>query len=434
MVSPQIAQSTIKTAQKVHRDESRPPKTAAAYWLSKVRKPTGCTHYGVQLAYRSERHRFSLDTADKKLASERARDRFLYVAAHGWKQTLEHFKPEAHTRPRTSVGDLIDAASRLSSARVESLTTYAQALRRLTSGVLELRQTNDGKRKRASLSAEEWRERVDATPLEKLTPSAVLAWKNVFLRAAKSPERRNSAAVTFNAILRNSKALLSKKLRPFLEREIVLPSPLWFEGVGREKEPSLRYHSRIDAAKILEAAQNELAETQPDVFKALLLTLVCGLRRSEADKLLWRQFDFDAKTLHITDTEAKALKSADSAGVLGLDDELVAILKRMHDSAGGPYVIEETKRKRSAPRRVYRCDVHFETLIHWLKSKGVPGLRPIHVLRKEIGSVIATREGIFAASRYLRHSNIAITSKLYADSKKPIRAGLGTLLTTSPVP
>lgn len=52
------------------------------------------------------------------------------------------------------------------------------------------------------------------------------------------------------------------------------------------------------------------------------------------------------------------------------------------------------------------------------------GIRPIHTLRKEIGAVIASRDGIWKASRYLRHSDIRITSKLYADKKIPVTAGL----------
>ncbi|HYF34186.1 MAG TPA: hypothetical protein VD994_02760, partial [Prosthecobacter sp.] len=62
---------------------------------------------------------------------------------------------------------------------------------------------------------------------------------------------------------------------------------------------------------------------------------------------------------------------------------------------------------------------------------GVPGHRPIHTLRKEIGSVIASRDGIFKASRYLRHSDIRITSSLYADTKTPVAAGLGALLVSA---
>ena len=82
--------------------------------------------------------------------------------------------------------------------------------------------------------------------------------------------------------------------------------------------------------------------------------------------------------------------------------------------------------------RGYRCEATQKVLIHWLRKNGVPGLRPIHTMRKEIGSIIASRDGIFKASRYLRHSDIGITSKLYADVKTPVSAGLGALLTARP--
>lgn len=423
------AQVNPKSAQEVHRLKKQVPKTAAAFWLNKVKKPQGSTLYGAQIAYRGKRHRFPLETASKEIAAEKARDIYLSLVGAGWEATMERFKPKTIKRKQSAtVGALISTACRLSSARATSLEAYSQALRRITAGALGI----EDKFKRQAAKNGNWKAAVDNTPLDRLTPNLILEWKNRYLKAAKTPQARNSAVVSFNALLRNSKALLSKKLRPFIEEELVLPTPLWFEGVAREKEPSLRYHSKIDATAILSAAQAELADDQPEVFKALLLTLVCGLRRSEADALLWRQFDFKAGILEIADTEHKALKSRDSAGQLGLEKELVALFRGFKARASGEFVLEEPVRAGKNRHKVYRCNRHFMALIEWLKGKGVSGIRPIHTLRKEIGSIIATREGIFAASRYLRHSNISITAKLYADVKKPITAGLGAVLAPSP--
>jgi hypothetical protein len=47
-------------------------------------------------------------------------------------------------------------------------------------------------------------------------------------------------------------------------------------------------------------------------------------------------------------------------------------------------------------------------------------MKPLHTMRKEIGSIIASENGIFEASRYLRHSDIRITSAIYADKKKTV--------------
>jgi hypothetical protein len=70
------------------------------------------------------------------------------------------------------------------------------------------------------------------------------------------------------------------------------------------------------------------------------------------------------------------------------------------------------------------CGGNTDQAVEWLRKQGVQGLRPIHTLRKEIGAVIASRDGIWKASRYLRHSDIRITSRLYADKKIPVTSGL----------
>jgi hypothetical protein len=68
----------------------------------------------------------------------------------------------------------------------------------------------------------------------------------------------------------------------------------------------------------------------------------------------------------------------------------------------------------------YRCNPVFKTVLAWLRKHGVDGHKPLHTLRKEIGSIIASEHGIFEASRYLRHADIHITSAFYADKKKTI--------------
>jgi hypothetical protein len=64
----------------------------------------------------------------------------------------------------------------------------------------------------------------------------------------------------------------------------------------------------------------------------------------------------------------------------------------------------------------------------WLKSKGVTAQKPVHELRKELGAVLASEQGIYAAKTMLRHSDIRLTSKYYADKKPPIYSGLGGAL------
>jgi integrase len=146
----------------------------------------------------------------------------------------------------------------------------------------------------------------------------------------------------------------------------------------------------------------------------------------------WAQVDLEAGTLEIMDTEHRALKSADSVGKIALDAEVVALLRGFKTKTESPFNLETPKLARAAFKehksRTYRCDATHTALIDWLRKNGVSGKRPMHTMRKEVGSVIASRDGIFAASRFLRHSDIRITSRLYADSKKPVSSGLEALL------
>lgn len=436
----------VLTPQKSDRFASK-SKTSASYWSDRVFKFTRKNAKGVvvtdadyscQLAFGGRRERFQLHTAKQGEAASKAAAIYRDVAGKGWEEALRIHKPKSvpkvETLPQATVGRLIEASVRLSTARRESLDTYAKALRRIVAGVFEI--GGSAKFDASRCGHADWLKKIDAIPLADLSPAAVLAWRNKFIAAASTPEARGRASVTVNSLLRNAKALLSKKVRPFIETEMLIPSPLFYEGLSAVEEPTLRYRSKIDASAILRAAREKLATEDVESFKLLLLTLVCGLRRSEADTLLWSQFDFERRVLMIQDTEFKRLKSKDSAGDIDLEPELCALFRGYMAKARSPFVLEPPPRVRvremaDRKSRGYRSDHTQARLLAWLRLHGVKGIRPIHILRKEIGSLIASRDGIWQASRYLRHSDIRITSRLYSDKKIPVTAGLGAMLATT---
>ena len=49
-------------------------------------------------------------------------------------------------------------------------------------------------------------------------------------------------------------------------------------------------------------------------------------------------------------------------------------------------------------------------------------------MRKESGSLIASSQGIYAASRHLRHRDIAVTAAHYADKKTRVAIDTASLL------
>jgi Phage integrase family. len=76
----------------------------------------------------------------------------------------------------------------------------------------------------------------------------------------------------------------------------------------------MRYTSRIDAGVLMRQAREELAESDPDSFLAMLLALAAGLRRGEIDRLLWRNVDFARGRIIIEESEHGQLKTEESRG------------------------------------------------------------------------------------------------------------------------
>jgi integrase len=396
-------------------------KADARYWMVGKRLSFhDSANYSARLQCSGRREWFPLGTPNKKKAAAKAAEIYSFLQAQGLDATIARYKPESVAMEGpASVGALIAESCRISSARRHTLDEYAKAFRKIVSEIKGIKIANGSDRTPGALN--EWRVRVDAVPLAEVTPAKVVAWKNARLRATETdPLAKRRAIVTVNSLIRNSKALFGKKILPFLKQIVPLPCPLPFEGVTLEKAPSLRYVSRIDAFAILAKAKADLVDGNPEAFKIMLLALVCGLRRSEIDNLLWRSVDFTRKVIRLESTEYHQLKSEDSAGEIDLDDDTLALFRGYRAKAPTElFVIQSPNRPRNETKaRTYRCNATFKQVIDWLRAQGVDAAKPLHTLRKEIGSIIASEHGIFEASRYLRHSDIRITSAFYADKKK----------------
>lgn len=403
---------------KLSRSDSR-------YWnvSGRLFKDHGVADYSCRFSIRGERNQVCLNTSNQREAAKRAATLFTLVSQNGWETGLALYRPapEKTEQPELTVGTFIKTAVSISSARSQSINAYTKAFRRIVSEIKGI--SNAGKHVACGSGSTDWRSKVDAVELITIAPTDVIAWKNKRLRDAEAdPLAKRRAVVTVNSLIRNAKALFGKKVLPFAKQSLKLPCPLPFEGVTLEKPPSMRYVSKIDPYALLATAKEELLESAPEAFKVLILALVCGLRRSEIDNLLWRAFDFPGSSVRVETSEFHQLKSEDSAGVIDLDPDTLALFRGFR--ARHPksiFVIESSKQPRTQMKsRGYRCDEAFIRVLSWLRGQGVEANKPLHTLRKEIGSIIASEHGIFEASRYLRHSDIRITSAIYADKKKVV--------------
>jgi len=441
-----------KNAQKMHRLKKSAPKTAAAYWLGKVKKPTGSTLYGVQIAYRAERHRFPLETANAEAAAEKARNIYLSLVANGWESTLAEFKPQAAPKPAkaATIGEWIQAVRQSSDFRQSTFTNYANSLRQIAADVADignqpaLDEHGQPKRDRnkriiylsrfnvQSGGHSAWAVKVDAVPLTILTPAAIQAWKlNYISRAGSAPDARQRASNTAASRLRSARSMFSKKARRFVPTDLILPDILPFSSIELPKKANTAYQSKIDAASLIEKARQELTG---EPFKIFTFGLLVGLSKKEIDLLAWSQIDFQKGVIHIERTEHFQAKTEDRNADVDLDAEILTLLRDWQKTSSGPFVVESKHQPKPDAKRIYyRCESHFTTLYAWLRAQGITAQKPLHELRKELGAILASTYGIFAAQSVLRHAQISTTAAYYTDKKRRITAGLGSLLAPAPV-
>lgn len=401
--------------------------------------------YSLKIAFQGKREQINTGEREKAAAASVAAEIYRTLDREGWQAVLERWKPGKLIRADTAkginvaptVGEFIAAVMKLADIAPRTLGDYCRSFRQIVGDVAKIKKDNS-RFDYVNGGATRWREQVDAVELASITPQKVQAWKIAFVaRAGGDPQAERSAKVSVNSLMRQAKSLFANKERrgqsgllSILRGVVRLPSPLPFEGVGFYEGQSMRYQSKIDAGALLTAGRDELAVSQPEAFKVLVLSLCCGLRRNEIDKLTWRQVDLNKGVIRIETTRYFSAKSEDSLGEVDLDTDLVALMRGWKAKAKGEFVIElPVSPLMARSYQHYRTGRITNKLAEWLKGKGVEDRKYLHTLRKEFGSLVAQEHGIYAASRALRHADIQVTAKHYLDKKQRISIGLGRLLT-----
>lgn len=429
-----------KSVQKVSKHSLyRPGKTDLRYWREAVFRPAVAKRshvvpqYYVKIQYQGRRETFQLKTNSQDQAAEKAKGLYLALVAKGWDEVLKEEKP--HKRGGkvsvATVGDLIAQALQRHDIGRKTLMDYARAFR-LIVGQIAGECTTKCNASRKTLK--ERRARVDQTKLLDISPRSVEEWRQIKLKKATSqgPIAIRRTKNTLNSILRQAKSLFSPKFLRHLNLGEKIPNP--FVGVNFEPRQSMRYHSQIDLEELIKAAlhgdeKRELEKLPKEQLKAFLLAGLAGLRRNEIDKLEWSSFHWEVNSIQLIVTDFFRPKTEESLGEVIVDAELISLFREFHSQAKSSFVIDA----RPAPRvnvgySSYRCQEVFDRLSAWLRKAGVPARTPIHTLRKEFGSLMCSKHGIYAASRALRHRDIYITSQHYVDNKQRVVPGLSAQL------
>jgi integrase len=403
-------------------------KTDIRYWQESIfrrrfkylDKTRATVNYSARFQHQGRRETISLGTPNRAAAAARAREIYLHLVAHGWDETVAKYRP-GMISPATqaeTVGEFLDRVKATATIRERTIEDYCRNFRRIVAGIFHL----DGGRQKFDYQKggrDQWLTRIHAIKLADVTPERIQKWKIDYLKRAETdPASRRAARITVNSTIRIAKALFTPARLRFVRVNLPFETP--FEGIEFEPRQSMRYRSGFDIEVLIRSA---IMELDVEELKVFLLAGMAGLRRNEIDKLQWTAFQWDRAVLRVDVTEHLETKSEDSIGEVDLEQEMLEMFRNFQANSKSAFVITS----QVAPRRKrgyshYRCERVFASLNRWLRRNGVKGNFPLHSLRKEYGSRLCDKLGIYAASQALRHAYIEITSQHYIYNKRHVSA------------
>ncbi|MDA7680732.1 hypothetical protein N8633_02975 [bacterium] len=436
----QTVQNTEKGTARVQqispspRAKSRLSKSHVDHWHTRVRKRTfrdrksgnmmETPEWYIRLKKGQRQEWFNLQTSNQAVAARKAKDIHTCLQANDWNETLAKFKPQsdAPSRVNLNIGDYLAAVSETEHLKPRTFLNYQNSFRTIVGECFGI-QGDKSKFDYRTGGSQKWAAKIDVLKLDRVTPERITAWQRQRVKkAGNSPVAKAAAKRTANSYVRCARSLFSKGVLKKL-KNVEFPAVLPFEGVELFDSGSVKYISKVDDAR------KELSPSAPEAYKIFLLGLFAGMRKGEIDLAEWRMIDWQNHLIRLEETEWLSLKTNDSAGEITVDPEMMEDLKELKSRTTGPFIVYSNRRPRNdSARSYYRCQPSFDRLNEWLRSKGVTANKPLHELRKEIGALIATKHGIYAASRFLRHSDITTTARHYAEHKTRISVGLGKIL------
>jgi len=391
-----------------------------------VRKEVG--EWSVRLQHLARREAFALGSANASVAAIKAKEIATCLDANGWEPTLAKFKPNPMVKADIcTVGEFLADVEEKSHLKPMTVRRYAVKLRKMVADLAKVDAGVRGRAKRAKYDyvnggRKVWLAKVDGQPLDTLTPENVNAWRNHYVtKAGNDPVARKSAERSAASYMRCARALFTPDVTSVLK--VKLPANP-FTGVKLKDPGAARYHSEINPEWLLACAARELREARPQEYLALFLCLWAGLRRKEADLLLWEQVDLKQRQLSIRRTTHFEPKTEESQRTIDLSVEAVDVLRRFKKGSTSEFVLAGAQPNISATYDYYRCDRIWRDLNAWLRGKGVRQQKAIHALRKESGSLVASNFGIEAARQHLGHRDIRTTSSHYVDKKKRVEVSI----------
>ncbi|MBD5781664.1 hypothetical protein IEN85_19340 [Pelagicoccus sp. NFK12] len=193
----------------------------------------------------------------------------------------------------------------------------------------------------------------------------------------------------------------------------------WFPGLDLRKLPTkkVRFRVLVPLQKLIDKANLELKELDPDCYDLFLLAVALGLRRKEAEMLLWSAFCFDREILDLKASTLYGYKTYDSEGEVKIySDKVLGHFRSRYENRTSDFVLNSDRPTGEDKNySYYRCEPTSDRLAAWLRSHGVVCAKPIQYLRGAGGNQVRIDNDIFAAKCFLRHSQIQTTIEFYSE-------------------
>ena len=439
--TPEKCQDNDKTPQ---RARVRSGMSSVAYWRSRLFRNTYRDRQGqtveipewyVRMRHDGKTKRVRLNSGDKDQAAERALRLFQFLQDEGW-EAVEKRQARAPATPTVDefIAAYLEATKSFEAApRPITLHLYTRCLRQLCKVA-------------------------EVTLIKDLNQEAVERFRDRYRAEARSAGRDEQSIQNTTAnIIRNAAACFSREARAILERKGTLftnpfenirtkvdikpvaPLPhtvvdrIWNEahllrdGDPEAAAPNLKqylktYRKSHGGRKPGRWIPVDFRKGHPEAYAALLMALGLGLRANEIDKARWSWFSFDSKGecyLKVR-REDDFVPKGGTERILKVPTEVHEALVATRSDLSSPYVLGGPASTESSTKGAgfYRRMETIRVVNLWLRQRGVEADskfgKPLHRLRKQFGSELATRHGIFVTQKLLGHSTPTITAKHYA--------------------
>lgn len=425
---PGICQDSHKTAGRIR---ARSGMATVAYWRSRLYRNTYTDRSGnkveipefyVRMRHDGVTRQVRLDFSDRESAATQALERYLRLETEGWAAIDRRMARSPSTPTIDEFCTLYEraTASMLKAPRRISIKTYCRSLKQLArlAGIKQIRELND---------------------------AAISKARDAYRAKARKDGRDGQGAEnTMAKILRNAAACFSVEARAVMKRQgFAVESPL--TGVRRPQklhpvvalppdtlsriysEAVLLRNGEPDAAPITSGQRKknkrivDWRSPHPEAYASVLLAIGAGLRANEIDKARWTWLRKDGAGGCYVDIgeELDFIPKGGTARTVRIQPELYDAITATRVDVSSPYVTGgAAKMKDGKIVDGYRRIKVLRAANLWLRIRGVEkersGGNPLHRLRKQFGSEMATQFGLFPAMRALGHGSHKVTSDYYA--------------------